>query len=308
MRLSVIIVNYNSGPYLEQCVASMAQKFGGLEYEVIIVDNASTDGSITAATRADRHTAFIMSETNMGFAAACNVGADIAIGEYLLFLNPDTRILSDNIDALLEAFKADTAAGALGCQNRRPDGSMQSSAYGFPTLFLAFAWAFRLRVLLHLPGVKTLLIPFLKGRFGQFDPHSRSKPVDYVTGAFLLVKRFAWYKTGPFDRRFFLFCEEIDWCLRCKRAGFNVVFDPSFEIEHYVGYSSQKEKPRVLLEKFMSYRRYFEKHHPGPKSAILNGIFAVAVRFWALYYKMIGNREYANAYKGIKSRLELDEG
>ncbi len=308
MRLSVIIVNYNSGPYLEQCVASMAEKFGGLEYEVIIVDNASTDGSITAAVRADRHTAFLMSETNMGFAAGCNVGADIAIGEFLLFLNPDTRILSDGIGALLDSFLADTAAGALGCQNRRPDGSIQSSAYGFPTLFLVFAWAFRLRELLHLPGIKMLLTPFLKGRFGQFDPHSRPKPVDYVTGAFLLVKRLTWYKTGPFDQRFFLFCEEIDWCLRCKRAGFNVVFDPSFEIEHYVGYSSQKEKPRVLLEKFMSYRRYFEKHHPGLQSALLNGIFAVAVRFWALYYKMNGDKEYANAYKGIKSRLELDEG
>lgn len=308
MRLSVIIVNYNSGPYLEKCVASMAEKFGDLEYEVIVVDNASTDGSITPAARADRHTAFIMSETNMGFAAGCNAGADIAIGDFLLFLNPDTRILSDGIGALLDAFKADSTVGALGCQNRRPDGSIQTSAYGFPSLFLVFAWAFHLRALLHLPGVKMLLTPFLKKRFGQFDLHNRPKPVDYVTGAFLLVKRLAWYKAGPFDRRFFLFCEEIDWCLRCKRAGFNVVFDPSFEIEHYVGYSSQKEKPRVLLEKFMSYRRYFEKHHPGFQAAMLNVIFAVAVRFWAWYYKMTGDREYTNAYKGIKSRLELDEG
>ena len=182
MRLSIIIVNYNSGPYLEKCIASMAEKFGGLEYEVIIVDNASTDGSITPATRADRHTAFIMSETNMGFAAGCNAGADIAVGDFLLFINPDTRILSDGIGALLDSFKADAATGALGCQNRRPDGGIQPSAYGFPTLFLVFAWAFRLREFLRVPGVRTVLTPFLKRRFGQFDPHSRPKTVDYVTG------------------------------------------------------------------------------------------------------------------------------
>ncbi len=303
MRLSVIIVNYNSGEYLEKCVASMAHKFAGIEYEVIIVDNASTDGSITPAVRADRHTSLLMSPTNRGFAAACNDGAHIAAGDHLLFLNPDTRILSNGIGELLDKLSADERAGALGCQNRRPDGSLQPSAYGFPTLFLVFAWVFKLRGLLRLPGVKACLSPFLKERFGQFDRHAKPKEVDYVTGAFLLVKRLAWYKTGPFDQRFFLFCEEIDWCLRCRQAGFAVLFDPSFEIEHYVGYSSQKEKPRVLLEKFRSYRLYFEKHHQGFESACVNALFAFGVRFWAFYYRATGDKEYANAYKAIGNRL-----
>ncbi|MBI5178623.1 MAG: glycosyltransferase family 2 protein [Nitrospinae bacterium] len=300
--LSVVIVNYNSGDYLKKCLDSVAEKFAAIEYEVVVVDNASTDDSIALARKAPK-TLFIMGETNRGFAAGCNAGASVATGDYLLFLNPDTRILSDNIHELIERFKHNPNAGALGCQNRLPDGSIQTSAYGFPTLFLVFAWAFRLREVLKLPGLKTLLSPFLKNRFGQFNPHDRPRAVDYVTGAFLLVKREHWRRTGEFDQRFFLFCEEIDWCKRLKETGAQTVFDPSFEIEHYVGFSSQKEKPRVLLEKYKSYAGYFEKHHSGFRLSCLKMVFWTSIRYWMLICWLKGDREYYIAYKGIQREL-----
>lgn len=305
MLVSVIIVNYNSGDCLERCVASLAERFAGVEYEAIIVDNASTDGSVTDAVRKTPGTTLIMGETNRGFAAASNAGAQIAAGRHLLFLNPDTRILSGGIGGLLARFEADERAGALGCRNVRPDGTLQPSAYGFPTLFLTVAWVFRLRELLALPGIKPALGLFLKDRFGQFNPNDRPMRVDWVTGAFLLVKRRAWILTGEFDQRFFLYCEEIDWCLRCKQKGFDVVFDPSFEIEHHVGYSAGREKGRALLEKFRSYLRYFEKHHAGWRVACLRLIFSAGARFWGFYYRLKGDREYVHTYDGVRRELSL---
>lgn len=138
MRLSVVIVNYNTGDYLEKCLDSIAEKFGGLDYEVIVVDNASTDRSAHPA-RDKPGTILIENDSNTGFGAACNSGAKCSTGKAILFLNPDTKILSDNIISFLDSFDRDEKAGAIGCQNRLPDGSVQTSSYSFPSLFLVTA-------------------------------------------------------------------------------------------------------------------------------------------------------------------------
>ncbi len=302
--LSVVIVNYNSGGCLEKCLASIEDKFAGIEYEIVVVDNASTDGSQKAAKNRTA-TALTENENNSGFAAACNAGAKTAKGKFLLFLNPDTVILSKNIGELLDRFDKNEQAGALGCQNRLPDGSIQTTAYGFPTLFLVASFAFRTKELLRFGPLRAALWPFLRDRYGQFDKHEREKAVDWVTGASLFVKRRAWEKTGEFDERFFLFCEEIDWCRRLKVNGMDVIFDPSFEIEHYVGYSSQQVKPRVLLEKFRSYLVYFSKHHGHADQIWLRMIMKAGIGFWIAVYRIKGDAESYRSYKNVKEELKL---
>ncbi|GMT41684.1 MAG: glycosyl transferase [bacterium] len=305
MRLSVVIVNFNTGDCLKRCLDSITARFSGIDYEVVVIDNASDDGSEEAADGHPR-TALIRNDRNAGFASACNAGAGKAAGDVILFLNPDTRILSDGIAVLLESFDGNERAGALGCRNRLPGGGgIQTSVYRFPTFLQVTAYVFRLRNLFMIGPVKRVLSPFLMWRFGQFHPHDRAMTVDYVTGAFLLVKRAAWRRLGGFDEKFFLFCEEIDLCRRLKKLGGEVMFDPSFEIEHHVGYSSQNTKPRVTLEKFKSYLVYFNKHHGRLKVSAIKIIFYIGIRFWMILYKLTGNRDAYKTYKMLKRKLQL---
>ncbi|MFQ5431746.1 MAG: glycosyltransferase family 2 protein [Nitrospinota bacterium] len=304
MRLSVVIVNYNTGGYLGACLASITQKFSGTEYEVIVVDNASSDGSADAAGGIPR-TRLIKSGDNIGFGRACNLGARETTGKNILFLNPDTKILSNNIEALLDGFEADEKVSALGCRNRLPDGSMQPSAYSFPTLPQAAVFVFRLqRVLMSAPAMR-LLTPFLKSRVGQYADHSERRKVDWVTGAFMLVKREQWERLEGFDEQFFLFCEEIDFCKRISQSGGEVWFEPSFEMEHYVGYSSDRVKPLVLLEKSRSYVLYFKKHHSGLKSTGLRLMLGFGVRLWMAFYSLMGDHESYESYADVKRELGL---
>lgn len=304
MRLSVVVVNYNTGDYLERCLDSVTEEFVGIDYELLVVDNASSDGSFDTAYNRP-HVSLLKNGRNIGFAAACNIGADKASGDMLLFLNPDTRILSDNIDELLKNFEKNRRAGALGCRNRLPGGEVQSSAYRFPTLLQVTAYVFRLKRLLPFLPLRRIFSIFLKKRFGQFHPHDETMTVDYVTGAFLLVKRNVWLRVGGFDEKFFLFCEEIDWCKRLHELGGEVLFEPSFEIEHYVGLSSEKEKPRVMLEKFKSYLVYFKKHNGGFEVACLKRIFAAGIFFWMALHRLTGNRDSYDAYKKLRRELPL---
>ena len=304
MRLSVVIVNYNTGGYLDACLESITQKFAAAQYEVVVVDNASSDGSADAAESFPR-TRLIKSEANIGFGRACNLGARQTSGKNILLLNPDTKILSDNISALLDSFESDKKASVLGCQNLLPDGSIQPSAYSFPTLPQVTAHVFRLGNILTSSPVKALLAPLLMARLGQYQKHDRRKKVDYVTGAFMLVKREQWDKLKGFDPQFFLFCEEIDFCKRISQSGREVWFDPSFEMEHYVGYSSDKVKPLILLEKSRSYLLYFNKHHSGIRSAALRLMFGFGVRLWMVFYRLMGDHDSYESYAAVKRELGL---
>ncbi len=302
MRVSVVIVNFNTGGLLEQCLASIEEKFRAVSYEVIVVDNASTDSSEEAARRR-KEVVLVAGKVNIGFAAGCNIGTQMANGESLLFLNPDTSIISNEIKNLLDSFEKDETAGALGCQNRLPSGAIQTSAYNFPGLFQLFSYVFHLKGFLEIQGLRRFLSAFLGNSFGQFHHHRDRRVVDWVTGAFLLIKRKAWIKAGSFDQRFFLFCEEIDWCLRLKKTGMNVVFDPSFEIEHHVGYSSQKVKPFVMLEKQKSYLRYFEKHSSAFGYFFVRVVFYIGVWFWKIVYSLKGEKELHNVYAVLAKGL-----
>jgi GT2 family glycosyltransferase len=270
----------------------------------VVVDNASSDGSADAAESFPA-TRLIKSGANIGFGRACNLGARQTTGKNILLLNPDTKILSDNIAALLDSFESDKKASVLGCRNLLPDGSIQPSGYSFPTLPQVAGFVFQLQRILISAPARLLLTPFLKTRVGQYSDQSERKKVDWVTGAFLLVKREQWEKLKGFDEQFFLFCEEIDFCKRISQSGGEVRFDPSFEMEHYVGYSSGKVKPLILLEKSRSYLLYFKKHHSGFKSAAVRLMFGFGVRLWMAFYRLMGDHESYESYAAVKRELGL---
>jgi len=303
LRLSIVIVNYNTGDLLEESLVSIEEKFTGFDYEVVVVDNASTDGSENVARKRAEVT-LIAGEKNIGFASGCNAGTQATTGKNILFLNPDTKIISSDMATLLDNFESDADAGVAGCQNLLPDGSMQPTAYSFPNITQLFFFVFKIKGLLALPWLKSVLSPFLKDRFGQFAPHNKKEYVDWVTGAFFIVKRKVWEEVGNFDQRFFLFCEEIDYCLRVNQASLKVVFDPSFQIIHYVGASSKKVKPLVLLEKYRSYKKYFEKHHGFLDNFLVGIIFFCGILFWKTVYRIMGDRDSYLAYSSLSDGLK----
>jgi hypothetical protein len=308
LRLSIVIVNYNTGALLEECLDSIEEKIKGSstlsDTEIVVVDNASTDGSEKAAA-GRKSVLLVRCENNIGFAAGCNLGADTTNGDNILFLNPDTRILSTNILGLLDSFEADSRAGAVGCQNILPGGEIQTTAYRFPGLMQPLLFTFGFRSLLEQRLLRILLSPFLKKSFGQFDSHSERRTVDWVTGAFLLVKRKAWAETGSFDERFFLFCEEIDWCKRLAGKGYLTLFDPSFEIEHHIGQSSKNVKAFVLLQKYKSYLAYFEKHHSTFVNVWLKLVFMAGINFRIAVNIVAGDRETVSVYRSLKEGLDI---
>jgi GT2 family glycosyltransferase len=252
VRISIIIVNWNSGQQLSECLDSIKNFGGRCVDEIIVVDNASSDGSDLPATQ---HTGvrLIASPQNLGFAKACNQGAHQATSGYLLFLNPDTRLLPGAIDTAF-GFMESREGGQVGICGIRlvdPDGETHRHCACFPT------WRTYLGHTLGLSHVLPTLFPplFMTG----FD-HRTSREVDHVIGAFFLVRRQVFEQLGGFDERFFVYLEDLDFSLRAKRAGWRSWYLADAAAYHKGGGSSERIKARRLFYALRSRILYAFKH------------------------------------------------
>lgn len=279
--VSVILVNYNAGPYLEACLQSIRRFVDDQALEVVVVDNASTDRSLETLGRFPE-VQLIRNAENRGFAAAVNQGLEVAKGRYLFLLNPDTEIVSPIFRALVAFLDAHPEVGMVGPRLRNPDGSLQTSAYRFPTLFQAAGSVFGLKRLVPVGVLRAGLGWWLGEHFGQLDPHDRPRPVDYVTGACLLIRREVVADLEGFDPRFFLYFEEKDFCLRARRAGWQVWFVPIAEVVHRIGGSSQDRPEITVLERMRSMRQFYDKHYgPGRRLALRGVLLTGGLVRWA---------------------------
>ncbi len=235
--------------------------------QVIVVDNASPDGS-AEMVRAEFPTVhLIANRENRGFTAANNQGLAVARGRHLLLLNPDTEVVGDALATMVAYADAHPEVGALGPQLRYPDGSLQPSRRRFPTFATALVestvvqeW-WRDNAILH--------------RYYLADvPPDRVQPVDWLVGACLLVRREVYEQIGGLDEGFFMYSEELDWCKRIKeaprgelgRTGWQVVYLPTATVVHHEGKSSEQVVPARHIHFQSSKVRYFRKHH-GPFQA-----------------------------------------
>jgi GT2 family glycosyltransferase len=232
--ISVIVVNYKVPLSLRQSLRSLRESENVNAIEVIVVDNASEDGSAAAICAEFPEVKWIQLKTNIGFGKACNVGARNAAGEYLLFLNPDT-IVSHRTLSMACAFMQERAdVGMLGPKILNPDGTLQPGCRrGFPTPESA---------MFHFFGLSRLFPKSL--RFGHYhltwlDPDESSE-VDAISGSFMFMRRTLFEKLGGFDERFFMYGEDIDLCRRVHEAGFKVWYFPPIQIIHLKGRSSAR--------------------------------------------------------------------
>jgi len=263
----VAIVLYNSGATIGRCLNSLYQRCGE-PLEVVVVDNASLQGGLTGLAREFPRARFIFNRRNLGFARAVNQAAAQAGGEFIFLLNPDCELVNDAPGLLADFLEERPGAAVAGPRLVNPDGSLQTSAYRFPTLAQTAAHLFRVKEALPLARLRRIAPAWLAGRVGQFNPHDRAQEVDYCTGAALMIRQPVFERLGGLDERFFLYYEEKDFCLRVRRAGLSVWLAPEAVVRHDIGVSSESVPELAALARYRSLLAYFAKHQPGRLAAL----------------------------------------
>lgn len=277
--VSVLIVNFNSGPWLARAVASLHGE--AQVCEVLVGDNGSSDDSLARLQAVLDPQAAIPCRVlpfgqNLGFATAVNRLLQAASGECLLLLNPDCQLLPGALDTCLAALAADPQAGMAGCLIRNPDGSEQRGCRRrMPTLTSSLARS--------LPGASWLLqrLGGAAAQAADFDLTlsplpAAVTPVEAISGAFMLVRRSAVARVGAMDEGYFLHCEDLDWCLRFTQAGYRIVFVPQAAIIHAQGACSAARPVRVEWHKHWGMWRFFRKFH-GADPPWLLGLVGVGI-------------------------------
>jgi len=222
MDLSIIIVSFKVRDLLKQCLSSVFAQNFDFNFEIIVVDNNSQDGSAEMVKQKFPQVKLIASAKNLGFAAGNNLGLKEASGKYFLLLNPDTEFTDNSLNKLLAKSENNPEIGILGCKLLNPDGSLQPSARRFPRLIDHLLMMLKLH---H-------LFPLKKYLAVNFD-YQKEAEADQIMGAFMLIKRSVLDKIGFLDEKYYIWFEEVDYCLKAKKAGFKVVYSPESSIIHY---------------------------------------------------------------------------
>jgi len=266
MQLSIIIPSYNTKNLLKECLASIFVETGEVKFEVIVVDNHSQDGSGEMVKKEFPQVKLISLKKNVGFGKANNLGVKKAQGEWLLFLNSDTQIMNRAIDEIFREVSSDkfqATSLVVGCQLLNPDGTIQPSVGFFPNLGRVGATMFFLD---DLPFFKRWLKPYQQDDIGFYH---RQQEVDWVTGAFLLVKKKDFEEISGFDERIFMYAEEVDLCYRLKQKGAKVLYLPMGKITHHKGASSLDGFEAAVIGEYKGLINFFKKHRPPWQLAFL---------------------------------------
>jgi GT2 family glycosyltransferase len=254
MNLSIIIICWNDWKVIENCLRSIFESTRKIQYEVIVSDNGSTDGSVEKIRAQFPAVRVVENRANLGFAKGNNAGIREACGEYVLILNPDTIIHDGSLDRWVEFADQHTEAGAFGCRVHNPDGSYQRSARPFPTISRYLVAAFGLRFLGHLKHA--VLSDEYEGWKGDTE-----REVDWQSGCCVMLRGDLLRKLGGFDEQFFYQFEEVDLCRRVWGAGFRIRFTPEVSITHLGGQSVSRFPVRFAIEVCRNGYRYFYKHY-----------------------------------------------
>jgi GT2 family glycosyltransferase len=242
MELSIVLVTYNSEEYISGCLHSILKATEGMEREILVIDNHSNDRTIALLREFNSSLKLIENEQNEGFAKAVNKGFRKSSGEFCLLINPDVMIQSNSLNPMIQFMKENPKVGVCGCKLLNGDGSLQYSIGPFPGLLSPFWRMFFPR-------------PMRKYDWWGYD---RLRECDWVTGAFMLLQSKAFQEVKLLDEQYFMYYEDVDLCLRVKRAGWQVYYYPGITAVHL--------KPQALYPKgsdvktaIRKSRRYYYK-------------------------------------------------
>ena len=284
MDLTIVIVNWRTKDYLRACLESVRAHPPAREFEIIVVDNGSADGSAEMVRESFDGVTLIENAENIGYAEGNNQGMRESRGEYILLLNPDTEVKPGALDALLKFARAHPDAAAVGCRLMGTDGKVQRSCRSFP---------YPLGVLFEYTKLSRL---FPRSRFfgayrmTYFD-YAHEAEVDQPMGSCLLISRRAVEDVGMFDKDFPIFFNDVDWCYRAKQTGWKVYFTPDAEVVHHGAAGTRQAKPEMVAESHRALRKFYEKHYrrrlPGPVYRLV--MLSISINsFFASRLKSIG--------------------
>lgn len=295
IKLSVVLVNFNTRPFILKCIDSIFINNPNDDIEIIIVDNNSQDGSVSAIQSYYPHIKLIKNTNNVGYAKAINQGIKIAKGEYILLLNPDTIVFPDTLKIAINFMDKNPLAGVVTCKVELEDGKIDPACHrGFPTPWASFC---------YFVGLERL---FPKSRlFGRYHlgwlPLDTIHEIDTPSGCFYLIRRSVIDEVGLLDENYFLFYEEVDWSYRIKQKGWKIYFLPEAKILHYKGVSSgikktsQKittasfEVKRLAINAFCnSMKIFYNKYYKSKYSIIRDLIFylGVEIKRWISLWRL----------------------
>ncbi len=271
MELSVIIVNYNVKFFLEQCLLSVQKAMRSMSGEILVIDNASKDGSRTYLQDKFPDVRFFWNDENIGFAKANNLALKAAQGNYILFLNPDTIVPEDCFEKCIAFMQLHPEAGALGVQMLDGSGRfLPESKRAFPSLFPAL---FRLSGLSRLFPKSSLLNRYHLGHLDQNKNH----PVDVLAGAFMLARKEVLSNTGSFDERFFMYAEDIDLSYRIRKAGYKNYYFSECSIIHFKGESTHKASLNYVKMFYHAMSLFVDKHYTGVHAKVFRIFIHTAI-------------------------------
>ncbi len=269
--ISIVILNYNTSELLGECLGSLCQFPEARMYEIIVVDNGSSDSSCDYIRSNFPDVKIIRNEKNVGFSRGNNIGARVALGSFVLFLNSDTLFTGNCIAPLAEFLRVHPDVGAVGPKLLNADSSLQLSCGSLPNLFVEL-WD-KIRYSLHRKGGKSIRL--LYDRF-----HRRTREIGWITGACMMVRSDAFRSLGGFDENYFMYFEDKDLCCRLKKSGWKIIYFPAAAIIHLLGGTSKKSgKDEINCHYRQSQRYYYEKH--------LNRVHRIGLQF---YFSLGGKR------------------
>ena len=271
MDISIIIVSYNTKDFLLKCINSIYENVKGVSFEVIVVDNASSDGtkeSISNSKFPSSNFKLVENKENFGFSKANNIGIKKSTGRYVLFLNPDTEIKKETLEYMTEFMDKTKDAGAATCKVLMPNGKIDDASHrGFPTPWNSFS---------HFSGLskffgKTKLFGGYNLGFMDF---SKTHVIDALAGAFMFVRREAGEEVGWWDEDYFFYGEDLDFCYMLNQKGWKIYYVPEVSILHYKGVSGgikkvskgittadETTKIKAKRERFRAMRIFYKKHY-----------------------------------------------
>jgi GT2 family glycosyltransferase len=268
-KLSIVIVNYNVKNLLKKCLESIFKYEKDTRFEVIVVDNNSSDDSQKMLKTDFPQVKLIENKRNLGFSAGCNQGIKQSQGKYVLLLNPDTELTPGGFKKMIDFMDSDPKVGICGPKMMDQEGNIQFSCRSFPSYLTAISSS---QSILNRIFPDNLLSRkyLLKER-----DHSQIQEVDWVSGSCLLAKREMFEKVGPLDERFYMYVEDVDLCYRAKKTGFSVFYFPPAVVIHHIGKSTQKKKIAMLVEHHRSMYYFYLKHYN--PNVFLRGIVFLGV-------------------------------
>jgi len=266
MDISIIVISYNTKILLEKCLESVLKHTKNVKFEIIVVDNASSDGSVTMLKklqkRKNNNLKIEENQKNKGFGVANNQGIKIAKGRYILLLNSDTKVTDNVIGEMVEWMDRNEEIGISSCALKNNDGSLQGTGGSFPDLLRVFNWMYFIE---NIPFLDKIIRPFHP--MHEHSPfykgegfYKKRREMDWLTGAFLMIRKEVVSDIGHFDKDYFMYVEEVDYCYRAKAEGWRVVYNPEQSIIHY-GRASSTEKFPIISE-YKGVKTFYKKHMP----------------------------------------------